>query len=233
MYKLLKKELNILDEFWKFIEIFNYDNYKLSWIDGVYIYRKVLIKKIRETYSAEDFYKYEVILNKLLWNLLIKIKFDINDLLIQSKLYTEIKIRNSYSNKEYLHNEMKIRGSYSYTHKEYLHNEINDTKYYFTFYPQLINYDIVNKIFYIMSNRKLYYNVINGKKSIKNIEPIVYVNHQPYKSYYYPQDYVFPNINLIFYNQNKKETWINRINKLYFNNKNNNKIDSGWYNGSF
>ena len=31
-HKLLKKELNILDDFWKFIEIFRYDNYKLSWL---------------------------------------------------------------------------------------------------------------------------------------------------------------------------------------------------------
>ena len=28
MYKLLKKELNILDDFWKFIEIFKVKNYK-------------------------------------------------------------------------------------------------------------------------------------------------------------------------------------------------------------
>jgi hypothetical protein len=46
MYKLLKKELNILDDFWKFIEIFKYDNYKLSWISGAYRYRRALIKKI-------------------------------------------------------------------------------------------------------------------------------------------------------------------------------------------
>ncbi len=216
MYKLLKKELNILDEFWKFIEIFNYDNYKLNWISGAYKYRRALIKKIRETYSAEDFYKYEVILNKLLWNLLIKVKFDINDLRIQSHLYIDID-----------------KSNHSFSHKQYLHDEINDKKYNFIFYPKLVDYDIVNKIFYIMSNRKLYYNVINGKKSIKSIEPIVYVNHEPYKSYYYPQDYVFPNINLIFYNQNKKETWINRINKLYFTNKDNKNIDNGWYDGSF
>jgi hypothetical protein len=28
MYKLLKKELNILDDFWKFIEIFKVEHYK-------------------------------------------------------------------------------------------------------------------------------------------------------------------------------------------------------------
>ena len=76
-------------------------------------------------------------------------------------------------------------------------------------------------------------NYDNGKKSIKSIEPIVYVNNQPYNKYYYPQDYPFPNINLLFYNQNKKETWINRINKLYFTNKDNKNIDNGWYDGSF
>ena len=219
MYKLLKKELNILDDFWKFIEIFNYDNYKLIWSSGAWGYRIALIKKIRETYSVEDFYKYEIILNKLLWNLLIKVKFNINDLLIQSTLYINMNI---------LDNSRK-----SFSHKQYLHNEINDKKYFFVLYPNLINYDIVNKIFYIMSDRKLYDKVIKGKKSIKSIDPIVYVNHHPAKSYYYPQDYVFPNINLLFYNENKKETWINKINKLYFTNKDNENIDNGWRDGSF
>ena len=218
MYKLLKKELNILDDFWKFIEIFKVENYKLSWISGAYGYRRALIKKIRETYSAEDFYKYEVILNKLLWNLLIKVKFDINDLRIQSHLYININIGDT---------------RHSFSHKQYLHNEINDKKYDFRFYPKIVDYDIVNKIFYTMSNRKLYDKVINGKKSIKSIEPIVYVNNHPYKKYYYPQDYPFPNINLLFYNENKKETWINKINKLYFTNKDNKNIDNGWRNGYF
>ena len=207
MYKLLKKELNILDEFWKFIEIFKFDNYKLSWISGVHGYRHALIKKIRETYSAEDFYKYEVILNKLLWNLLIKVKFNINDLRIQSHLY--INIKSPWR---------------TCSHKQYLHNEINDEKYNFRFYPKITDYDIVNKIFYTMSNRKLYDKIMNGKKSINTVKPIVY---------YYPYDYPFPNINLLFYNENKKETWINRINKLYFNNKTNNNINIGWRNASF
>ncbi len=167
----------------------------------------------------EDFYKYEIILNKLLWNLLIKVKFNINNLLIQSTLYINMNI---------VDNSRK-----SFSHKQYLHNEINDKKYFFVFYPNLINYDIVNKIFYIMSDRKLYDKVINGKKSIKSINPIVYVNHHPEKSYYYPHDYVFPNINLLFYNENKKETWINKINKLYFTNKDNKNIDNGWRDGSF
>lgn len=220
MYKLLKKELNILDDFWKFIEIFKVENYKLNWISGVYGYRHALIKKIRETYSAEDFYKYEVILNKLLWNLLIKVKFSINDLLIQSPLYINIEVP-----------------WHSCSHKEYLHNEINDKKYFFKFYQSLIHYDIVNKIFYTMSNRKLYDKIINGKKSINSVKPIVYVNHMGNSiastTYYYPYDYPFPNINLLFYNQNKKETWINRINKLYFTNKDNKNIDNGWRNASF
>ena len=88
-----------------------------------------------------------------------------------------------------------------------------------------------------MSNRKLYDKIINGKKSINSVKPIVYINHMDNsiasKTYYYPYDYPFPNINLLFYNQNKKETWINRINKLYFNNKTNNNINIDWRNASF
>ena len=139
---------------------------------------------------------------------MIKVKFDINDLRIQSHLYINIDTSN-----------------HSFSHKQYLHNEINDKKYNFQFYPKITDYDIVNKIFYTMSNRKLYDKIMNGKKIIKSIEPI--------KKYYYPQDYPFPNINLLFYNENKKETWINKINKLYFTNKDNKNIDNGWRNGSF
>lgn len=31
---------------------------------------------------------------------------------------------------------------------------------------------------------------------------------------YYLSDYAFPNINLIFYNENKKDIWIDRINYI-------------------
>ncbi len=62
---------------------------------------------------------------------------------------------------------------------------------------------------------------MNDKKELSKIKTIYY---------YYPMDYPFPNVNLLFYNQNKKDTWINRINKLYYTNTNNKLDDKEWYN---
>jgi hypothetical protein len=203
MYKLLKSEIKNLDNYWKFIETFYVDETK-DLIDGVYGYRHDLIKKIREKYTAEDFYKYENILNKLLWNLIEHIKFDIHNIKINNFLFTELKYNKPHS----------------YSHKLYLYNEKYKTKYYFNFYLDIEKYEIINKIFTILTNRKLYEKVMKNKSYINKIKLT--------SPYYYPRDYAFPNVNLIFYNENKKETWVKNINKLYFNDEGK-EINNNWY----
>lgn len=209
MYKLLKSELKIIDKFWEFIEIFRVEqnNTKKSILNNnVQHYRKKLIKKIRDKYTIDDFYKYEIILNKLLWNLIKLINFDINNLTINSRTYFKLDKR-------------------SYSHKKYLHNEINNQKYFFAFYEDLGDYEIVNKLFCTLSNKNLYEKVIKNKKYFDEINC---------QTYYYPFDYPFPNINLLFYNKNKKETWINNIHNMYYKNITSNNINNnGWYNYIF
>ena len=43
--------------------------------------------------------------------------------------------------------------------------------------------------------------------------------------YYYEMNYPFPNANPMFYNKNKKKTWMNKIKKMYYY-----KNDNYWYN---
>jgi hypothetical protein len=211
MHKLLKSEIKNLDNYWKFIETFYVDETK-DWIHGVYGYRHDLIKKIREKYTTEDFYKYEKILNKLLWNLIEHIKFNIDtiEITLKEKLYDKIK---------YKHNR-------SFSHKQYLYNQKINKKYYFKHYKEISDYPIINAIFYIVSKKELYNEVMSNK--IYNINnKILHDKIYFAEDYYYPADYAFPNINLLFYNENKKDLWIKRINTLYFNK--NDKINEGWY----
>ena len=208
MHLLDDNEKKILNDYWNFIELFKpkntNNNNKLFAVEK---YRKELITKIRENYTANQFYKYEKILNKLLWNLLELVKFNIDDLKIETKLYDN--------------EPLKLISSCS--HKINLYDEKNNKKYYFRFYKKITQYNIINKIFYIMSDKKLYNKIIKNKNEINNIKFI--------ETYYYPFDYPFPNVNLIFYNENKRKLWIDIIKKLYFNNtKSKNNINIGWYN---
>lgn len=219
MYKLLKGEINILDNYWKFIEIFYFNKNNKNWINGVHGYRYELIQKIREKYNAEDFYKYEKILNKLLWNLIEHFKFNIDNIkiILKEKLYDKINVK---------HNR-------SFSHKQYLYNQKINKKYYFKYYEKISDYPIINAIFNILSKRELYDKVMSNKIDIKHSIDYYFKNYNKsneeiYSSeYYYPTDYPFPNINLLFYNENKKELWIKRINALYFNKSNN--INEDWY----
>jgi len=144
-----------------------------------------------------------------LWNLIEYIDFDINN----------IKINIHNDNIKLYETMPSVKRSFS--HKLFLHDEKNNKKIFFKYYDELNNYDNIKRIFNVLTNRKLYEKVMKNKKYIDNIK---------FTEYYYPLDYPFPNINLIFYNENKKETWLERINKLYFNGKNNVKnINEGWY----
>ena len=126
-YKLTNKEINELTNYWKFIDIFSLTdlekNLSKDWftykhmIFGAYEYRKHIIHILQKSYTFEKFYFYEKILNKLLWNLLNHLNFDISDIIINEKhkLYEtcndikqQLKINRSYSHKVYITDTKKI-----------------------------------------------------------------------------------------------------------------------------
>ena len=211
MYKLLKNEIKELDKFWEFIELFQQD-LKLKDIkkkDFLYDckdYRINLINKIRTHYTARDFYKYEKILNKLLHNLINHLTIDIDKL---------------DSNKCSLYEK---GGKRSFSHKQYLYNEKTKQYYYFTEYQHINNYPIINKLFYILSDRLIYEKVMKNKKNRYQLKP---------STYYYPLDYPFPNINLLFYNENSSNDWLSRINQMYYQGETQKTMDKGWYEFGF
>jgi hypothetical protein len=217
MYKLTKKEIKELNNYWEFIYIFknpdlqlshNWFNYKINGktqLFGASEYREYIILKIREKYTIQQFYFYEKMMNKFLHNLIKHINFNICDIIINRKQQL-FEISKSFER--------------SYSHKIYITDKKKNISYIFNLYIDINNIDIIQKIFYIMSDRKLYEKVMINKSYFSKIKNI--------KTYYYPYDYPFPNINLIFYNENKKEFWIDRIQKLYYN-YNNGNIDSEWY----
>jgi hypothetical protein len=227
MYKLTKKEIIELDNYWKFINIFKihgkdtlYLKYlkkikDVSWLDNsVSNYRKYIIEEIRKRYNIEQFYLYEKMSNKLLHNLLEHIDFNIDNIYIKDKVIKIYKIIND---------EKELKGSFS--HKLYITDLKKNISYTFFDYKNINKIDIITKIFTIMSERKLYEKVMKDELYLEDIIC---------KSSYYPFDYPFPNVNLIFYNKNNKKYWIDRIKKLYYNNyiKSplcNNIYDKGWY----
>lgn len=196
-YNLTKEETEKLDDYWQFINIFN-PNDEFS----VYNYRKILIKNIQKTYTIEEFYFYEKILNKMLWNLLIIYDIKINTIDFTVKEGFIIKCDKSYINKQIMFIDNKVILFPNYA-------KLNDNKKI----PENLF-----KIFYILFKRKIYEKVINNKNYIDTIK----INN--INKFYYPYDYPFPNISLIEYNNNDKTIWLKRIKAYYYS-----KDDSKWY----
>ena len=62
-YQLTQQENSKLDDYWKFIRIFNVKNDEMFSVEQ---YRHNIIKKIQKKYTIDEFYFYEKILNKIL-----------------------------------------------------------------------------------------------------------------------------------------------------------------------
>lgn len=197
MYNLTDNEKKNINNYWKFIEYFFLHTKK-----DVLNYRINLILNIRKHYSLNEFYNYEKILNKLLYNLLEHLQFTFDESDLTDKC-------------NYLHNTKT-----SYSHKRFIQDEKKNINYDFVCYKEINNNKKILQIFTILSSKKLYNEIMNDKKKLSEVKII---------KYYYPLDYSFPNVNMLFYNQNKKKTWISRIKKLYYTD-NNKEIDNEWYN---
>jgi len=194
-FKLSKTELLKLDDYWEFIDLFN----DIS--TSVYDYRRSLIKRVGKKYTIEEFFSFETILNKLLWNLMefFGVSLSHKDV----KPVFKIKSGSSYINKQIMvfGDRVLLFPQYSTLHTD---RSVPETLF---------------KILHVLMKRELYENVLEDEEYIHKIKI------KKTDKFYYPHDYPFPNVNLIEYNTQKKEIWLRRIKAYYYSGD-----DSQWYN---
>jgi hypothetical protein len=228
---LTKTENKNINKFWKFIDCFykdvirelkvsenrftitntntNTNSSNKKNMFSVDVYRKYIIQKIREKYTPVQFYFYEKILHKILWYLITLFEINIE------KIIKVIKINKI---------EDKDINSRSYINKEYIYNE-DEKCYYYSDFRNNYN-DKIKKIIHIILDKNLFYEIIESPNKFKKIKITKYDTKY---ELYYRYDYPFPNITLLFINNNSKKTWINRIKKMYYHTNTKTDIDKYWY----
>lgn len=132
--------------------------------------------------------------NKLYWNLHNRLNITSNNCNIVKKNKLG-KIKRSFINKSINYNQ---KNSKYYIISNYISN-ITEKE---------------NNLLYSLLNEKLYKKIMNNPLSKIKID----------FSFYYPNDYPFPNVNRCFYNKNKKDYWIKKIFLMYYSNN-----DKYWY----
>lgn len=213
-YPLSDEEFNKINNVWEFIKVFDKQ--------FIYItdYRKYLLKKIKKTYSIDEFFVYEGIVNKMFWNLRwLLFPFFINN----------------YEGHNGIPNELLLCENIKFTDSNDLDKKIknislNDS-YYRSFINKLIMVDEENKIIYnkkmegsshifsknffnlytitVLFNRKLYEKIVANPEITKKLKIEL-----PY--YYHQCDYGFPNMNYCVYSFNTNENKKERIKKMYY-----------------
>ena len=236
---LTKTENKNIDIFWEFIDDFGKNVFKKLKVDSdhytyknnkgisdffsAHTYREYIIKYISKKYTISEFYKYEKMLNKILWYLIDLTKCDVTKIIEinKTKDIKDIVADNTMSWITKV-NDVVEENSMSYINKKYMYNELDKYYYYSKYYTEHKkikdnkndNYEKYKKILYLILNKNIFYKIIEGQIKFNDIEkklPILL----------YPYDYPFPNVTFYFRNTNSKKRCVNRIKKYYYaeNNK--------------
>ena len=75
----------------------------------------------------------------------------------------------------------------------------------------------ISKILHVLRYRELFEKTLKDDAYLENAKFEI-------ETYYYPYDYTFPNISLVWYNKCEKSIWLKRIKAYYYS-----KSDSNWY----
>lgn len=203
-YPLTPDEIKHIESVWKFIKIFN--KHFLYIAD----YRDYLIKKINKKYTIDEFYLYETIANKLLWNLRV--------ILLPYFTKTSLCHQIKYTNTNELDEKIKKAEAYLGTYYRSFINKliIVDKKDHSIYYKKMEGSSSIfhqNKFnlltMYVFLNRELYEKVMQN--------PIIYKEYiEILPEYYYQYDYGFPNINLCIYKIGIDDDRQYRIKKMYY-----------------
>ena len=238
---LTKTENENIDKYWEFIDDFGKNVFKKLKVDSDYytyknkgildffsarVYREYIIKYISKKYTINEFYKYEKMLNKILWYLIDLTKCDVTKIIEinKTKDIKDIVTDNTMSwiTKT---NDIVEENSMSYINKKYMYNELDEYYYYSKYYTEHReikenkndNYEKYKNILYIILNKNIFYKIIERQIKFNEIE-----NKLPILLY--PYDYPFPNVTFYFKNTNSKKRCLNRIKKYYYN-----ENDEYWY----
>jgi hypothetical protein len=163
-------------------------------------YREFIAKKIKETYTIEEFYKLEKNIEKMYWNLYSKIKNDINakPKIFLKQNYDPKKIENKILKRNAKIKESTVKKTYIETKKGNLFYKYN--------YPN----DLDLLLSSIMINRSVYETIMSDEEYIFNIELEPYNNIIEF-------DYPFPNLNTLKSFSSNKNSRLNNISKMYYN----------------
>nr|QBK88803.1 MAG: hypothetical protein LCMiAC01_04850 [Mimivirus LCMiAC01] len=233
-YPLTDNEYKNINNVWKFLKIFKKKYLFLA------NYRKYVINNIRNTYTIDEFYMYESILNKIFWNLRWLVFPLVHNINLSESEYQKI-IMNNYDNATSIPQSLLLCKFEKYKNDDDLENKLysNDVytsgNYYRSFINKLIIIDKKNKILIskplegssnifaknyfnlltitILFNKKLYKKIMTGPYLLRYRKFI----NKLFDGYYYQFDYGFPNLNYCVYTFGTKEDRINRIRKMYYN----------------
>lgn len=192
-YPLTNDEIKLIDEVWKFINIFRKSAISRS------IYRRTIIDKIKKKYNVDEFYKLEKIVEKMYWNLFYKLSREID---LNPKIY----IKEEFDLKD-MTNKILMRNNnitQSNIKKTYIVTKNNKMIYKYD-YPNEI--DLL--IYSIMINRGVYESIMTNTSSIFEIDILPYSSNIEF-------DYPYPNFNTIkgfTTNNNERKS---KIQKMYY-----------------
>jgi hypothetical protein len=200
-YPLVREEYEIIDKVWNFYNDFNFMTITH------HEYRSKVIKKIKNKYTQDMFYKYEKIIEKLYWNL----KNLINEKKLSKKFeynYYDYKELDKVYEKFYNDNNFR-----SYINKIITIDDETQKIYYKKnegSYDIFEQNEINHLIGYIMSNRKVYEKIIENPNLIYKIEK------KNLPKIYRQLDYGFPNFSLIKENTGSEKWRKNKIKYMYY-----------------
>ena len=202
-YPLSNKEYDDIDKVWEFINRFNQ---KYTFLSD---YRENIIKEISYNYSVNEFYRYESIASKLVWNLKT-IMDSIN------------KISTGCSHKKFSSDEEKDAIINIFLkNNTYYRSGINKAVIVDSRHHKIITRPTEGSSNILSSNKNNAQigKIFQKRKKYEKImsDPYNY-NYDKIKipEFYYEFDYAYPNLNLSVYKVDSKINQIKRIKDMYF-----------------
>jgi predicted transcriptional regulator len=201
-HPLIREELILIDKVWNFINDFKEETLTKS------EYVNKIINKIKSIYSPIDFLVYELIVEKIYWNL-----FDV----IVSKIHVYDHIK-EHVNKDTVENEKKyiirklLKKSLigkSSLRKAFIYSKKHNSFMYKYNYPN----DLDLLLFSIMANRSTYETIMSNENiTLYEINSLVVDSYNSVIEF----DYPFPNFNTIKPFTSSMKERMHNIKEMYF-----------------